>query len=726
MRVASLLRRSAAALALLLATCIASQSFAQQVVPRPHRRGRKYRVRIDSAPQQAAIYLDDVKYGIVGYTPWAGRLEKGNWTVIIKKDGYEVTTRTMTVKRSRRVQETFVPMTRKVEPGVVEVRADADKNAFGADVWVDGQIQGKVPITVKVGDGRHLVEIKKPEYDPFSQWVQVKEGERVEVNPMLKGAARGSLLVDADVPDAEIWLDGNKYTDKTPTLIPNVPEGPHVLEVRKEPALPWRQTVQVEKDKTVKVTAQLKATLAGQGGQVRVISDVKGAHVFLDGTDMGAAPLDVKDVKPGDHVFEVRARGYASRDERVKVNAGSAVVLKLDLNKGAGGAMIKVVSPTPEAEVFIDGEKIGTVPQSHAVSPGEHYVVVSKAGLSKFEKKVQVKAGAVATITAELKAVGGLRFVSTPEGADVELDGNPVGRTPMVRTDLPVGEHVVTVHLKGYYDFESGVKIASGKTGVIQAKLQVIDTGPTAAQLEQEQRGLTAWGADALPTGRSTMAAGIGYPYFANLRFMVGIGKINDMFKFDAGITYRTYGTRWELMVSGRSTLFSQGPFALGAFADVGGGSTYFDDSKRNSAMFNLGAMASLTGLGAATVTGRVYLDGWSDRHCPGLTKSGGFPKSTPTDVCQSYLDGSIDPALKGRVDELLGGDGKIFDRDNGVRVMTSLAIELAIQQHWSVWLLVEGAPRQGERAAYTDAFHSSLFETDPRSYITAGGTYKF
>src|SRR5688572_26419402 len=124
MRFAYLFHRAAALAAFLLVTLLVGESFAQ-VVPRPSKGGRKYSVRIDSAPQQAAIYLDDEKYGIVGYTPWAGKLEKGNWTVIIKKDGYELATRIITVKRSSRLQETFLPMTRMVQPGVIDVRADA-------------------------------------------------------------------------------------------------------------------------------------------------------------------------------------------------------------------------------------------------------------------------------------------------------------------------------------------------------------------------------------------------------------------------------------------------------------------------------------------------------------------------------------------------------------------------------------------------------------------------
>src|SRR5690349_24925871 len=106
MRLAYLVRRGAAVLVALVLLSVGLGDAGAQVVPRPSKGGRKYSVRIDSAPQQAAIYLDDEKYGIVGYTPWAGKLEKGNWTVILKKDGYEVAPRIITVKRSSKLQET--------------------------------------------------------------------------------------------------------------------------------------------------------------------------------------------------------------------------------------------------------------------------------------------------------------------------------------------------------------------------------------------------------------------------------------------------------------------------------------------------------------------------------------------------------------------------------------------------------------------------------------------
>jgi hypothetical protein len=480
MRFAYLLKTCPALAALLAGAAVAGA----QTEPRPARGGPAYPVEIDSAPQQAAIYLDDEKYGVVGHTPWTGKLEEGSWTVILKKDGFRPATRTITVRAASQVQETFVPMVRLGEPAAAP----------------GGQAPGQAP------------------------------GQ---------GAQGGD--------------DGQ----------------------------------------------------GGQGGQ--------GA----EGGDPAPAT----------------AGGGASR-------------------------------------------------------------------------------------------TGGLRFVSTPRGADVVLDGETIGQTPMVSEDVAVGEHVISIEMEGYYAYENGVTVKGGEVQLIKANLRK-------AELSEEeqaliQRGLTTFGARALPAGRSTMALGTGYPYFLNARFMVGVGKLSDQLQFDAGAHFRSYGARWELSAVGRATLLDTGPVALGAFVDTGGGSTYFDNSKRDTFFFNGGLMASLTGLGAVTLTGRAYLNAWTDRHCP--AREGGnleVADEDAADVCVDYLRGRLSPDDEDRVDRLVGR-GDLFDRDSGVRLMTSLAIEVALSDLSSFWLLLEGAPRQDERAAYTDLFHAWMLKRDPRTYATLGFTLKF
>ena len=81
-------------------------------------------------------------------------------------------------------------------------------------------------------------------------------------------------------------------------MIQNVIEGVHVIEIRKPPAQPWRQTIQVTGNQQTKVRAELQASNGGPG-VVRVLCDAQNAQVSIDGTDMGPVPVDVKDIRPG-------------------------------------------------------------------------------------------------------------------------------------------------------------------------------------------------------------------------------------------------------------------------------------------------------------------------------------------------------------------------------------------------------------------------------------------
>lgn len=683
---------------------------------------RRYKVRIDSAPQGAQIFIGKESCGTIGTTPWQGLLPKGTWRVILKKDGYELSRKSFRVRRTRRLQDLLMPMVKKPDPPRIDVRADADKNAFNAEVWVDGQRQGQIPSLITVAEGRHLVEIKKAGYEPFTQWIEVKEGQKATVNPVLKAlkvVKKGRILVEADVPGAEVIIDGKKHPDPTPTMIEGVIEGPHIIEVKKEPAVPWKVTINVEANKTAKVSAELKATIGGPVGTIRVLSNVDGARVYLDGNDVGPAPADLKDVKPGEHVVEVKADGYVTREQRIMVNAGSAEIVKLDLQAQASTetGTVKVVSPVPEAAVFIDGERVGNVPQEKELAPGEHFVVVTKPGYKKYEEKVRIEAGQALTVQAELLAVGALRILSNPSGAEVAIDGEVVGVTPFNKDDVEVGDHIIVLKVNDHYDFEREITIKGGERTIVRGTLDAIDTGPTAEEIEREQRGLSSFGAVALPLGRATIDASGGYPYYASSQIIVGAPKLAKRFPFDAGLLVRTFLSRTELGLRARMTLAERRPFSAGVFVLTGGGSNLVDDSGRNSFFFDTGLLASLTAPGNITVTGRAYINFWSDRHCDSASGDGQL------DVCRDET--VLDDA---RLDELgFANRNDLEQRESGFRAMVSIITELAFRQRWTLWFMLEGAPFQAERAAYVNQFNGLIpFDDDILTYVQGGVTYKF
>ncbi len=696
--------------------------------------GTKYPVKIDSAPPGATIYIND-KSCAVGTTPWSGKLLAGDNAVIVELNGYELANRTFKIVRSRKVQELFVPLVKKAEPPKIEIKADADpKGVAGAQVWLDGEMKGVAPITLTTTPGRHQLLLKKDGYETQEQWVTAAENQTQTLLPTLKEIAKpkyGSIVVEADVPDAEVYIDGNKHPDNTPAVINNVIEGLHVIEVRKPPSLPWKQTVQVTANQPTKVHADLQATMNGGTGVVRVLSDAPGARAFIDGTDMGPVPVDIKDVKAGEHIIQVKAPGMTPGERKITVAAGKSSIEKFDLNSEtpADFGTLKIVSMTPDALVFIDGAAVGKVPIDKKISAGEHLVVVRLQNHKDFEQKVRVEAGQPVTVTAQLKKVGRIRVLSTPLGADVYVNGKILGKTPLDE-EVEVGDAIIRLELSGYRPFQETITITGGDD-VKPIAPELAIAGLSESELEAEQRGLSSFGARTLPRGRSTVDFSVGYPYFLTARVNVGAGKIAKKFGFDAGVGVRTFLARNELGLGVRAMLADAEPFSAGLFTDMWWGSKLLDDSRRNGFTWDVGLAASLTALSHVTISGRLYADIWSDRHCPLLKTggSGGFD-GAPLDVCEKYKAGLFNIDEQHRINKLTTGDENQAwvpeDRDGGIRLMASIVAEIALYQRWNIFGILEGAPFQDERALFTHDFSHSMFTSDFNLYIRLGTTYKF
>ena len=239
----------------------------------------KMRIKIDSQPQQAAIYVDNKESGVKGYTPSTIRLPKGTYTIILELPGFRPVSKPITVTRS----EGFIfTLERQAKPAVLDVRATSSNDAAtGAQLFVDGAPVGTVPARVEVPAGKHRIEVKKAGYNDFADTADVAEGDqRQMVIDLQQAVKKGALLVTSDQPGADVFLDGVRK-DSTPALISDIPEGQHSLEVKKD-QLDWKQIVTVVGGQQQKIVAQLAPT-GPATGNVRIVCSVPGAEVWIDG-----------------------------------------------------------------------------------------------------------------------------------------------------------------------------------------------------------------------------------------------------------------------------------------------------------------------------------------------------------------------------------------------------------------------------------------------------------
>src|SRR5688572_7355124 len=66
---------------------------------------------------------------------------------------------------------------------------------------------------------------------------------------------------------------------------------------------------------------------------------------------------------------------------------------------------------------------------------------------------------------------GALTLTSSPEGAQVVLNGKVVGQTPVMLNDLPVGSRAIIVRREGYSPWSASVRVIANQRTTVRATL---------------------------------------------------------------------------------------------------------------------------------------------------------------------------------------------------------------------------------------------------------------
>ena len=109
---------------------------------------------------------------------------------------------------------------------------------------------------------------------------------------------------------------------------------------------------------------------------------------------------------------------------------------RVDLESQPGGppaARLRVVTPVPDAEVFLDGASAGPAPlDRNDLAPGKHCVVVRAPGFAEWKREVELNPASPMTLSAELSASGTVKILSNVgRRQGVPRRGSEMGKTPV-------------------------------------------------------------------------------------------------------------------------------------------------------------------------------------------------------------------------------------------------------------------------------------------------------
>ncbi len=395
-------------------------------------------------------------------------------------------------------------------------------------------------------------------------------------------------------------------------------------------------------------------------------------------------------------------------------------------------ARLRVVTPVPDAEIFIDGASAGRAPFDRPdLPPGHHFVVVRKQGFQEYKREVDLDPMQPTVLSVETNSAGSIKILGNVPGATVILDGQIVGKTPVTLDSVPAGEHMIEVKQPGFVDARQAVHLDGGEQKILAADLTPMRTGPSQAEMYKLHKSETSFSAMTLMPGRFTADILVGYQPVGAARLTVGAFRKRN-FGLDTGIELRTNGYFTEGGVHAKLELLQAGPFVLGTTLFIGGGG---GPGHRNDFVFELGVPMTLLFGELVRFTIDPYLQVYSDRNCEAVSDAASDYKADPTtnlgsSACQSRdVTGTTNrigagvPTPTLYAGPSIGQDPR--DRFTSARLMLRAILEIVLVENVNLVLMFEGAPT-GERQSLTDKFGSAFPTHDAQIYGFLGATFKF
>jgi len=167
---------------------------------------------------------------------------------------------------------------------------------------------------------------------------------------------------------------------------------------------------------------------------------------------------------PGEHQVSADADGYYDLSSTIEVTGERTQEVELALEPLPG--KLEVISGLEDIEVHIDGELAGTGPGViDDIARGPHLVEFRKYRYFPERREIDIEGlGRTQSVEVLLNpAWGQMEISSVPEGAEVLVDGNSIGTTPLTTEVLETGTDLSLLK-RGYKTWEKQVSVKAGTT----------------------------------------------------------------------------------------------------------------------------------------------------------------------------------------------------------------------------------------------------------------------
>jgi hypothetical protein len=260
----------------------------------------------------------------------------------------------------------------------------------------------------------------------------------------LVSSSSATVAVESKPSGAQVKIDG-ELKGTTPLSTP-VSAGAHVLEITTggEPRI---IPMTIAAGQTVAQYVELVTNVSL--GRLAIASTPAGATILLDGQPKGVAPRELADVSAGEHELMLELTGMRVR-QPVTVRAGTTTTVAVPMT-GPGATAVPPPPPTTgsltvnvpfEMQVFEGERLVGVTGSRLTLAPGPHDLqVVSETLAFKTALHAEIVAGKATRLPVTLPK--GVIHLNAAPWAEVWIDGEKVGETPLGNLPITIGPHEI-------------------------------------------------------------------------------------------------------------------------------------------------------------------------------------------------------------------------------------------------------------------------------------------
>jgi hypothetical protein len=405
------------------------------------------------------------------------------------------------------------------EKGYVRIHARARGSpAERLEVWINGEQRGTVLngfFTSELPIGHYVILLRvagdtfvhqRLEIDLGSAGIELGKDRPIELLPVF-----GTLKLEGTPAEVRIKIDDNAEPVRLPWE-KRLRMGRHVLTIEAPGYVPHEaEPLDIKPGQQVVVRYALKRNVGG----LSVRGEPSNARVFIDDVDSGPLPFESTAMDVGPHVVELRAAGHHAERKMVTITLDGRTEVALSLSPKPARLKVEALARiggepgAVEADLFIDGQRVGTTPwKGTVVAEVDHEILLQMAGVRGPARRVRLEEGAEQAMVVEVPAAwggasAGLLF-DLPKGP-WELRAGGVPLAPEEENKLRPGPTKVDLFLDGHKVAEVNRRLAPGTVEIVH----VVARPRTNAELEfsQDFWGIRRWVAFGL-TAAATGVAG--------------------------------------------------------------------------------------------------------------------------------------------------------------------------------------------------------------------------